>query len=452
MAGNLRLFKILAAALLRYVMKQSINRNQKLKGRILPAAVAALLFMQLTFPYHGWIILLVGLGGVWLLSYVWAKSLTHNLNFNREIRFGWAHVGDRLEERFTLINHGFIPALWVEVTDHSTIPDYTANLVTGIDGQNSNRWHTHGTCTARGIFTLGPTTLRAGDPFGLYSVTINLPQTSTLTVTPPIVPLPSIEVASGGRVGEGRSRPNPFERTVSSTGVRQYNPGDSLNRIHWPTTARLGEYFVRQFDSTPSGDWWIFLDLDEQVQVGKGFASTEEHSIILSASLADRGLRAGRAVGLVTYGRDMVWLPPESGDVQHKKIMRALAQINPGAHPLTDLLAKTQPVSRKVASLIIITPNVNGSWIEGVIPLIQRGAIPTVLLLDPVSFGSDNHENQIQPTLAELNIAHHIITPDLLDRPEARPGQQGQWQWRISPTGRAIAVNRPRDMGWKSLG
>lgn len=301
-------------------------------------------------------------------------------------------------------------------------------------------------------FSLGPTTLRTGDPFGLYTVTLSLPDSSTLTVTPPIVPLPQIQVAPGGRAGEGRSRAHPFERTVTSSGVRPYTPGDTLSWIHWPTTARQNSFFVHLFNSTPAGDWWIFLDLDQTAQVGTGYNSTAEHGIVLAASLADRGLQAGHAVALVTHGENLVWLPPQPGDAQRRQILRALALVNPGTCSLGTLLAHTRPRLGHIASLIIITPNGSGRWLDALPPLMQRGAIPTVLMFDAASFDPAAAPSAAQPTLAQLGIDHHIIPRNLLDRPEARPGEQGHWRWQISPHGRAVPLSRPRDMSWKKLG
>ena len=56
--------------------------------------------------------LLLTAGVVWLASFAWARSLARSLRLIREMRFGWAQVGDQLEERFTLINHGVYPAIW----------------------------------------------------------------------------------------------------------------------------------------------------------------------------------------------------------------------------------------------------------------------------------------------------------------------------------------------------
>jgi uncharacterized protein (DUF58 family) len=216
---------------------------------------------------------------------------------------------------------------------------------------------------------------------------------------------------------------------------------------------------VRLFDSTPASDWWICLDLDQHAQVGHGWDSTEEHGVMLAASLADRGLRAGRAVGLVTQGQELVWLPPQGGDGQRLSILRALALVTPGSRPLAEVLGRTRPGSGQCPSLVIITPAVHGNWVEALFPLLQRGVVPTILLLDPVSFGRSGDgagelAQVVSGTLAllsDLGVARYVITRDLLDRSEARPGRQGQWEWRISPTGRAVPVHRPRDTVWKKL-
>jgi uncharacterized protein (DUF58 family) len=179
------------------MMERPESRLQ-LNTRFLAVLVALLLVLQLVAPYRGWLILLVGLGGGWLVGYLWARSLARGLCLTREMRFGWAQVGDRMQERFSLVNQAWAPGLWVEVVDHSTLAGYQASRVTSVGGRDSIRWHTEGVCTRRGLFTLGPTSLRAGDPLGLYTVNLHYPSWTTLMVMPPIVSLPTIEVASGG--------------------------------------------------------------------------------------------------------------------------------------------------------------------------------------------------------------------------------------------------------------
>ena len=358
-----------------------------LQNRLVPALALLLLAIQWIAPYDGWLILLTGLSAAWLGSYLWARALAHGLELRREVRYGWAQVGDRLEERFTLINRSPVPALWVEVVDQTTMPDYQVSRATGVNGLSSIRWVTQGVCSRRGLYRLGPTSLRIADPLGIYTVQLENRRSAEIMVTPPIVPLPPIQVAPGGRSGEGRPRPDAPERTVSAGMVREFVPGDDLRWLHWRTTARRDKPYVRLMDGTPAGDWWILLDMDSGVQLGEGQQSTAEHAVILAASLADRGLGQRRSVGLVANSRELVWLPPKAGDAHRWEILRALALVAPSPTPLGQFLAQLQPNFGKQTSLIVITPNVHSSWLEALLPLTWKGVVPSILLLEPRSFG-----------------------------------------------------------------
>ena len=58
-----------------------------------------LLILVLVDPYKGWTVLFLAFGGAISISYLWARSLAQGLKLKREMRFGWAQVGDQLEER-----------------------------------------------------------------------------------------------------------------------------------------------------------------------------------------------------------------------------------------------------------------------------------------------------------------------------------------------------------------
>jgi len=429
--------------------KKKRQAKIRLNTWFLPALVALLLIQQLISPYRGWQILLIGLGGAWLIAYLWARSLARGLRLTREMRFGWAQVGDWMMERFTLVNDSRVSFLWAEVIDQSTLPGYEVSRGVGMSGMRSIRWYSEAACAHRGLFTLGPTTLRAGDPFGFYTVTIEYPDSLPLLVLPPIVPLPTIEVAPGGRAGDGRPRAYAVERTASAATVREYAPGDSLRWIHWPTSARRDGLFVRLFDGTPAGDWWILLDMDRFAQVGEGADATQEHGVVLAASLADRGLRAGHAVGLVAQGEELVWLPPQGGMGQSWEVLRSLALVSLGSQSLGQVLERTRPAIGQHTSLIIITPNVRTGWVETLFPLLQRGIAPTVLLLDPVSFGGISKASSTASLLADIGVANYVIDRDLLDRPEARPGQREPWKWQDTQSDRTIPASPPANASWR---
>ena len=128
-------------------MKSTLRLNAK----IFPAIGLLAFIMQIIDPSRVWVILLIGIGGTWLVCWWWARGLQRSLTFEREVRFGWAQVGDRLEERFTLTNSFSLPATWVTLNDHSTLPDHHASIATGVDGSSTSQWKISTQCTRKSL-------------------------------------------------------------------------------------------------------------------------------------------------------------------------------------------------------------------------------------------------------------------------------------------------------------
>ena len=423
----------------------------RLNARMMPYLIGLLLVVQLIAPNRLWVILLVGLGGAFLIAWIWARKLAQGINLQREMRYGWVQVGDALEERFTLTNSGIFPAISAEVQDQSTLPDYAANQVRGVGSYATTRWVIKTVCSQRGLYEIGPSRLCMGDPLGIFTVEIGWEARTSLLVTPPVVPLPEIRVSSGGRSGDGRPRPNSQEITVSVGGVREYHPEDALRWIHWPTSARKNDLFVRVFDGTPAGDWWVLLDANEKSIFGSGKQSTLEHAVILAASLAAGGLQQGLAVGMLASGAPMTWLPPLPGESQQWDIFRNLALLEPSGNALGQTLKHMISTLKNRTSLVLITADTSGHWIEDLLPLMWRGIVPTVILLDPVSFGGSKSANQLVSTLTDWSVTHYLIGRDYLDQPDLQPGTEGHWEWRITATGKAIPMQQPQDQAWREL-
>ncbi|MBI3151099.1 MAG: DUF58 domain-containing protein [Chloroflexi bacterium] len=427
----------------------------KLNSLLFPILAVAALILQVIDPSRIWKALLISFGGAWLIAWIWAYALKNNLRLTREVRYEWAQVGDTLEEQFTLKNNGLFPAAWVEVQDHSTLPNYSTARATGAGSDETNTWHTRGVCTRRGVYTLGGTTLHSGDPLGIYTIEIDQPESSILVVMPPVIPLPSIEIMPGGWMGDGRSRSNSLERTVNVLNVREYEPGEPLKLIHWPTTARRGKLYSRVLDSSPASDWWIVLDADAKVQAGHDWESTMELGVILAASLAARGLQTRHSVGLLSNGlnhQQTVWLKPQSNEAQRLQIMRALAMLEPGTLPLADLLERAAPTLGQRTSLVVITPSIKSDWLSPLTQLWWKGISPTVLLMDPSTFGARQHADSLANVLAGMGIPRFILSRDLLQRSEADPTLRSKNEWRIMPTGKAVPTRPQKDMDWRRLG
>jgi len=427
-------------------MKSSLRLNAK----ILPVIGILAFVMQIIDPSRVWMILMIGIGGAWLVCRWWARGLVRSLKFEREMRFGWAQVGDRLEERFTLTNGFLLPASWVTLHDHSTLPDHNASVATGVEGSSTSQWRVLTQCTRRGVYTLGGTTLETGDPFGIYTITFEDPTSSTLAVMPPIVSLPDFHILSSGWAGDGRPNRRSLEETINASHTREMVPNDPMRLIHWKTTARKNEFFVRQFDGTPAGDRWIVLDLHKDSQLGAGWDSTEEHGVILTSSLAAHGLNAEHPTGLAINASEAHWLVPRRNEYQLRSLLKALAVATPSDINLKDYLQRIGPSLSSHSSLLIITANADPEWTQSLYPLMWRGILPTVFLLEPISYGGTMITKAIEDALRLIGASCHVIPKEMLDKPQARPGHEGEWEWRISATGKAVPVRTAHEE-WRGL-
>jgi uncharacterized protein (DUF58 family) len=366
------------------------------------------------------------------------------------MRFGWAQVGDRLEERFTLTNQFILPATWVTLQDHSTLPDHHGSVASGVDGASTSQWRILTRCTRRGVYKLGGTTLETGDPLGIYTITFEDPTSSTLAVMPPVVSLPKFEITAGGMTGESQPKRRALQETINVSHTREMLPNDPMRLIHWKTTARQNKFFVRQFEGTPAGDWWLVLDLDQKTQLGSGWDSIEEHAIILTSSLATQGLHADHPVGLSINGSQADWIVPRRNEYQLRSVLKALAVAAPAEMPLKDYLLRVADSFRSHCSLLIVTANTDPEWVQALLPLLWRGIMPTIFLFDPLTFGGSADTKSISQILQSMSIPCHVIPKELLDQPQARPGHEGEWEWRISATGKAYAVRSAQE-DWRGL-
>jgi uncharacterized protein (DUF58 family) len=416
----------------------------RLRQPIFPILIALLLGLQLMDPSRVWTILLVGFTGTFVIAYLWARGLGTNIQLRRETRLRWIQVGGQIEERVTLSNGFSFPAAWIEFIDQSTLPGFNANRSTSINAGFFDQWTFTATCTQRGLFYLGGAKILTGDPFGIFEAAIHASDRTPILVLPQIANLPELQIAPSGSLGDGQPRRNASEKTIHAATVREYVHGDSMRMIHWPTTARMNEVFVRLMESTPEGDWWILLDLDKQYMLGEGSNSIEEQSVTLAASLADRGLRLRKSVGLIGNGNELTWLTPKKGGGQRWEIMQALATAKPGDLDLGTVLERTHSElslgSRH--SLIIITASTKFDWLKTLLPVTKRNSIPTVMLLDLAPYGESSAENT-SAMLSERGVICHIIPRGIMELPKLDQSESVKGGWQITSTGELIPVQLP---------
>ncbi len=408
--------------------------------------LAALALAALLLPDRIWTTLLIGVVGLLLVGFLWARALARGLSAERKLRFGWVSVGDRLEEEFALVNRSGLPALWVEIRDESNVPGYQVGAARAVGAADSARWRAASVCTRRGQFHLGPWTIETGDPFGLFRVSRRYEAHEEIIIHPPIHAALPIPLPPGRSDGRARTRERNWQAASNAAGVREYHTSDPLHWIHWPTTARRDSLYVRQFERDAAGDVWLVLDTQAAEQLGEGPQGTEEHAVLLAAALAARALDETRGVGLVAFGREPRVVPPALGAGQQWNILRALALLRAdGDTDLRRALQELGDIARRGSAAIIITPTAETDWLPQLAHLARRGLESHVLLLDRPSFGGEGNSEALRAAIALLGFRGHVVRRGELGRPLVEDERHGYWEFKVTGTGRAVAVRRPLD-------
>lgn len=416
----------------------------RLRSR-LPVLWLALTFLAaLLLPHRIWTALLVGLGGLFLVAALWAGQLARGLRGSRRLRFGWVAVGDRLSEQFALVNESDFPAFWVEIVDESNVPGYRAAVVRSVGAGQVERWRQDAICQQRGHFHLGPWSLHSADPFGLFEVTVRYPISDEIIIHPPIHTRLPIPLPAGQSSGRSRAQERSWQATINAASVRDYQPQDPYRWIHWRTSARTNKLHVRQFDLDAAGDVWLLLDLEAAVQLGVGAEGTEEHAVLLAASLAARASLENRPIGLATYGQMPQLIPPGQGEGQQWRLLRALALVRAeGETSLARALQDLSGTARRGSAAVIITPTGRAEWLPALLQLIQAGIESNVVLLERASFGGEGNSYALQDAVRQTGANCHLLRQGDVGRPSQPEEQRGFWEFKTLATGKVVVLKRP---------
>jgi uncharacterized protein (DUF58 family) len=363
-----------------------------------------------TSPIAYW--LLYALGSVVAASYFWIRHTAPRLHLRRRLRTPQLSVNDDVEEQFELINDSYLPVLLVEIEDHSDLPRYQASVIESLGTHQTKRWRCRGTAVRRGFFRLGPTDIHVGDPFGIFLSTRRINDYSNIVVYPPVSVMPDVTIPTGMMVGTSQSSIRTQQITSDVRGIRDFQTGDPLKRIHWPSTARRGQLLVKEFDLEPTASLWIALDLEASVQAGEGEASTEEYGVKIVSSIAHQFIRDNRSVGFTAFSRGTRhFIKPQKGLKQLWRILEALAVVKASSTvPFDQFLSAALPGFDRGTSLVAISPSPSPRWATILTEFAHQSIHPLAIAIDASSFGEHPSNIGLQAQAAASGIHFVSIT------------------------------------------
>jgi uncharacterized protein (DUF58 family) len=355
---------------------------------LLGLSLALLLFFAYLTAIRPAFAIAYALGMLFVLTWAWPKLAARGITVERTLDAGTPTVGEPFEETFSIRKTGRTPAPWVEVADLSRLRDYQPGRVISL-GKETVTWRARGVYRQRGWVTFGPTRVRVSEPFGLFTEDRRDNQKNQVLVYPRVWPMPQLLMPASLHAGTAQRFGNWADYPPETGGVREYAPGDSFGRIHWPLSQKHEQLMSKTFEQPLTADLWVVLDLNRTVHFGEGEESTLEYAVSLAASVALQVHSRGRRVGLIVNdGRGTV-LEPHRALRQDRVILDylAVAQAD-GSQGLARALAWDRIRRLPRRAIAVITPSPDPHWISVTQAIRGRGTPLLAFYIDASSFGA----------------------------------------------------------------
>ena len=329
----------------------------------LVAVGVAVLFAAVLFFGGYWAFVfyaaLAAIGIAWLMTY----PAPSHLVVERFVSRREADIGDSIDVRVRLTNRGMLPVAWLLVEDVAT-PEIPSSGLRGElawlgPGQDLVLDY-HLRPTRRGYYRVGPLFVETGDYFGILRRFVARPPLHYLTVYPEVLPVGRLLVPTSRPVGEVRAPWAVVEDVSRPAGVREYQRGDPLRRIHWKATAHTGTLHSRVHEYTRLQGANLVVDFHRDSWKGEGGDEAAELAVTTAASLAAHLRERHQQFGLVSNGLDgakMVEAWPSEIDV-------------PSRDQAAEILARRDPPERYEP--VVVTPGRGEETMELVLGALAR--------------------------------------------------------------------------------
>ncbi|MCP2502973.1 MAG: DUF58 domain-containing protein [Candidatus Thalassarchaeaceae archaeon] len=313
-----------------------------------------------------------------------------DLEINREVSAVNVYKGDDINVILKIKNKSYRRTQQLEVFDN--VP-HEMKMRKGVNlmrlnlgpGQTTTIRYTV-RCPLRGHYTIGPTSIRYRNAFNLFVSETSVEDRSDITVFPQVRDVEEALIRSDvPKMYTGATTLKTPGQGMEFYALREYFPGDSFRSINWKAFARTGELMVNEKTRDAVTDVFIILDTRDVARIGTVLKNPLEMGTVAAASIANYFIKRRDSVSLVTYGERMDFLPPETGDKQHYKVLSQLAAVeSKGSMPLQAVTNALSPrISRGSPVFIISSLEGDGTTLSAIRNLSGKGH--QVIVLSPSS-------------------------------------------------------------------
>jgi uncharacterized protein (DUF58 family) len=239
----------------------------------------------------------------------------------------------------------------------------------------------------RGRYPVESSRVVLEDPFGLERVEIELVRAEALLVLPRLVELDELFTDEGGQNPGGRNLVLRRTTGYELHSVREYAPGDSLRRVHWPSTARRRELMVKELEDAPRDESAVFLDADAAAVIGEGPDTTFELGVRAAGSIVRAHARRGRRTSLIVSSAGRPYQRVYSFDGDWTRALELLAAVEPDGHtPAATFLADEAGAAARALELTVVTARVDSRLADRLLQRALSHHAASLVYVDPATF------------------------------------------------------------------
>jgi uncharacterized protein (DUF58 family) len=256
----------------------------------------------------------------------------------------------------------------------------------------------------RGRHRFSPVRLSIADPFGLAESGLVLEDQEALVVYPRLTDLERVFFEGGAGPEHGRRlllrRPVGFELHS----VRDYQQGESLRRVHWPSTARRGALMVKELEDSPRDEVAVLLDGDPAGVAGAPPDSSFDAAVRVAGSILLAQVRHGRRCLLVlnTAGRETQLVSSDGPEWQRALELLAAAEPDASAPAAALLESGISPAARSL-ELVVVTSRVEPALVNRLLERALTRRPVALVHVEAASFAGRPHRPE--PLLLRLQAA-----------------------------------------------
>lgn len=352
---------------------------------ILVLVVAAGLRSQIFFY------LLFVLVGVQIAAWLWTRAAAREVRWSRTVPRA-AFPGEAVEVAITVRNQGLVPIPWLLLNESVPVdlrPSAAVRQVIALGARAERRVTYMVEGRRRGLYTLGPLSMRTGDVLGLFEQPLAGAAPDSLVIYPHVLPLPELGLPAGLPFGAVAAPASLFTDPARPTGVRPYAPGDAVRQIDWKNSARVGSLQVRRHQPAIARETLIALAFSRAEYPGRYTYDSLERAVVAAASIAADLVGRGGPVGICTSGHDPLTdaaaapIPPAGGRAHLIEILRLLGRLEAPAEGSLSVALDRAAAGLSWGSTLVAVAYAGGpALLKRLLPLRRRGLHVALVLVE----------------------------------------------------------------------